>query len=1646
MAPRFLNNIMDRTQKRDPKRGFLNMPQMPLNVRQAPNFLDVYGLGFGKKPPKEDKIEIAGRKLRERPGTLVSGWGMTLQEFQSLGLTDQERNKLVKPGERLETSKDRIYITGEAKGPYESFEKGLLETVNRPVINAGGVELSVPDIVGVSLLGFGIGVAGQQGFKALMNNSVSRNLNSWLKGNPELAKNLDADVRKGISNIIFNQMWKNQKGWLTKNFVKTIFKPTKGGGILTENAGKAADDVVTAVIKQVEPQLTKFTQTNTGVPGQTRSMADIIGGITSKISPSVQAVQGVSGELKEPWQMTGIEYNLSEQGFPDSFIKLHNHIVRLEPYKATKQEINDFLTKLKPFSTINPKGMYLYSQAARAFNEGSNPEGTSLADQVLMNYHFETVGSNKYMDNSVYEEHAYQVEKALREGKPVPESVLKDYQELQKGQPPVAAAELGEAGIQKSIKETDKFYVYSTDQETGKDIFREVHAKPVKIPGYEEFDFFIHRPLAEKGQADSGWVITEGITGFKVVERAEGTQKAAINQVLANFERAGGKNKIKELLAKVENISPRYESQPVQKPPEAPPEALAAPTEGITGLKGNIPPETPVEPPAQPPSNIPPIEPPKPPDLALNAPEARPEPSRSELNRIVEQSRVVVKRDRPGLITKVLDKIPGFKQVLEFERPGLQMQGDKEDILVAYVAESAARNDVTARAAGTANKAVNELKQSFGKKVLTGEKTTIKFIGTPEQAKNPITGTLKDIADNPELYELSDAQRTALTNLNNRNTELLDHVTDGYGAEIGHFPAKENGAFLPNVDIAEDVIEAVGGEMRAVASGRQKTRYYPSARERMAHDKSFKPETNVIKLIDGMDRSKARAAAGQTFREVLNGKTRLEVMEETHPALYKKMIALRKRLESLRGSAGRLDAKLDKAIAEFMNSSTEVEDLTQLQTSLDVKLQTGPRKGMGQESIQQEIDKVRAQIKALKPAWEVANLKPYQFVQEGIYRYFPAEKAKLIKQLLEVSNNPLLQFIENVRGTAFSGDLSPIIGVQTPVGILADPIGAFKQAGGGIAKAIKRGDPLVSFKESELAREIEENPDDWAQFFSLIGRAPSGTPQEFAGGFLAKIPGFSKFTESTFLIVTRQAKNMYDKLWKMEVKHGMSELDAKVAASTVVNRVFPMMNPQKMGQSGAKAGLIRAMPTSYSFMRKPAEMMMDAAKGFAKAGTFQKVTAEEYLAMKMLITMAVTALVVSALSQALDAHNHDEDVDDAILKAINPDPKNGRFLSIKYGNVRIPIGGPYRGLFRAIYPQPLPGGKTPIPFGGLVNYLKNRINPFMRTQIDLFRNEDYYGQKIRKGDVAEQILRVLAYEIEGVLPLTAGSAIEAWRTGMPAEETRTQVIGQFAGVNVIESKWYEVQSLRDKYSKEDYQVDYTELNQAQKDEILRKHADLKAIYDEAKKEFNLRGPDMPKIYAELADQAVILRNTRLEKAAQALLDGKATRQDYDSERGFTRPYYSGQRQALWQFREQFDPEQAKQLDQYYEESAKPEDKALSAYWDYYSQLVETSDLPKDWDAINNSLDTFLNRYPQNIQSYIKQNKDDWIKDLPPASRKVEEMRAKGLEDETWWDNYRGNETQQKTYNPPTAPPKLYINPRNTPSGVAPNLLPERLRR
>jgi len=94
--------------------------------------------------------------------------------------------------------------------------------------------------------------------------------------------------------------------------------------------------------------------------------------------------------------------------------------------------------------------------------------------------------------------------------------------------------------------------------------WQKVKAKPVKVAGYEDQDFFIHRPL---GSRKSGWTISEGRTGTSLVLQYGGTQAKAIRKLTTILDKIkkAGRTTFQNKITSAVNASTQR-GQPLQSP------------------------------------------------------------------------------------------------------------------------------------------------------------------------------------------------------------------------------------------------------------------------------------------------------------------------------------------------------------------------------------------------------------------------------------------------------------------------------------------------------------------------------------------------------------------------------------------------------------------------------------------------------------------------------------------------------------------------------------------------------------------------------------------------------------------------------------------------------------------------------------------------------------------------------------------------------------------------------------------------------------------------------------------------------------------------------------------------------------------------
>ena len=765
---------------------------------------------------------------------------------------------------------------------------------------------------------------------------------------------------------------------------------------------------------------------------------------------------------------------------------------------------------------------------------------------------------------------------------------------------------------------------------------------------------------------------------------------------------------------------------------------------------------------------------------------------RPGIQQTLSQAGAIVDRDSPGTLTRILDYIPGPRQIQGELHPSLRMP---KTMTTGWVGQGLAIADVGAGLERPRLAQLRAIEGAFGKGATTTrdfKPANIRFLGTAEQAKYPYTGTMADIMARPSLYDLSQGQRAVLASVQEARSGAFEVVREAYGLDIGQFPVEAGGVHLPNVDISEKALDVSGNIQSALRRGRTKERFYNTAAERWANDATFRPETKISGLLEANDQTLANMAGHNVFQVGAGGRTKLQVMEELHPALARKMQALQRRLNSLRATTERLGGKQTEVIDDFLTSTLDDVELTALQADLNVTVganavgREGVNFGKDLATMRREVAAVKRQIADLRPSWRVANLSPYARVQEAGNLLFRAEDAQQIRRLLKVSESRVLRFIDNLRATAFGGDFSPIT-IQGQMAWASDPIGA--------ARFLAKGHGTLT--QQAMLKLWDADPAGWQRFVRTTGINPLvGTVDpEFAVGFIGKIPKvgqlWTKFNEAMYRPITSLQKDIFEDLYQRGIRqHHLTPEQAAAVAGDGATKVIPRVNFRRLGQSQAEAARYRAALTSVSFLTQPAALLIDATKGVLKLGTLQNITPSESFAVRRVVTLMVTLEAISVLTNVYHAKTNDLDVEQAIKDSLNP--KSSSFLAaVLPDGSRIGLGGPFRSMIRAMVPRTIPGVPVPVPFAGIVQFIRGKVGPGYGIAYDFLRNKDFYDRQIVTGNFPINVIQGLAYAAEGSLPLALGTTAQEARQGASGSRIRSQAASQFLGANLSP------QSLRD---------------------------------------------------------------------------------------------------------------------------------------------------------------------------------------------------------------------------------------------------------
>jgi hypothetical protein len=743
---------------------------------------------------------------------------------------------------------------------------------------------------------------------------------------------------------------------------------------------------------------------------------------------------------------------------------------------------------------------------------------------------------------------------------------------------------------------------------------------------------------------------------------------------------------------------------------------------------------------------------------------------------------------RPGKATQV----PLVRQGLSVLNPSVSQE---RTVLVAYNARRAA--GVSLETAWNARRAplIDELQAAW-------KEAAPKYIG-PAERPDVLKGTLADFGQNPADYTGATPRlKQAVEGYKGHQDAILAEARGKYGVDIQPYPVQPGGFFVPNVATKESLETAAGtlssnytSASLASKFGTAKTRLYESAAKRMAHDPTFVPETNIGTLADLHDAALARMAGNETFKLGAGGKMRLEVMQETHPKLANQMLGLRQRLQSLRGTAGRLDQKLDDTVRSFLENPDEMP-LSDLADSLDVRITRGPRVGKSAADINAEIQAVRQEIRQIRPAWENASIDPY-VMNRKTFRYYTREQSAAIDKILTTRlpiGQGIVDAIDEIRVTTFGGDISPLT-IQGLLGATADPVTLAFNARG-IGRTLASGRTL-----EELAR---TEPELVRRYTIATGRPLGQLGAEFrqAAKGPERIPGLGKIWALVNDRTMGAVEYLRYQTWKndsnlLQKVGGKTQAVADAEAANTWSKIMPALAPEERGASALQAQLERTPIISSSFAAGPPALIKDAVSGLAKLGgsrelspiaRWQGLAGREQLAVLRLTTMAGTLATLTTLSYIAAGDSPEE----AAKKVLNP--ATGRFMSIATGKQGyVPIGGPFRSLIRGLAPRYVDGKL--VPFAGTLQFLRGKEVPPLATITDLVRGKDFMGRQIVQGDFPQNLLSGLWYAAERHMPLTGGAVSEKIRTGgaKPSDigTLAREAATQLGGVNFYETSPYE---------------------------------------------------------------------------------------------------------------------------------------------------------------------------------------------------------------------------------------------------------------
>jgi hypothetical protein len=1042
------------------------------------------------------------------------------------------------------------------------------------------------------------------------------------------------------------------------------------------------------------------------------------------------------------------------------------------------------------------------------------------------------------------------------------------------------------------------------------------------------------------------------------------------------------------------------------EPTATTPEAMSAVTAQATTGEGAITQPEQVQPTmateAMPPTVEPPATPP-PAEYGSNEPEVKPSGgiSFADLQSAQTVADISFKKDA----SRAVANIPGIKQVVNILNPSATASTPAKQALIIRAVLS---DEATYKTQGII---------AYLRKIGTQEQVFGKLDKNGLLASGVNKGkAVNDIRTYPDRYTLTDKQKNWIKAANDIEQAKLEYLRAN-GIEINELAFEEGGQYAgrrlyakmsKNGELLETAV--VGSRRVGAKTSAEKTRYFKTAEEAIKAGYRYLPEDEALalnveaaykrvadmrmaewllnkipwrttaapdELVMAADTARRRAQKANQLVAAINRAVRGEkVPSQTLNSI-----------ESLYPDATTLLRELIDSVQNKTQTPAQIKEIREFAKTIQLVEQ--------REAAIAVSARARAREKAMTPGYEEAMLFHPAF--QG--KIFTGETAKQTAETLRNGLEPKLsKALESmnkvnavVRYFTLAGDMSTF-GIQLLFLAGQNPKAYLKAIEGGVRAMIS---PELQ------ASMISKNKD-------VIDRHPNLILSTAGNEFTEALQrgGYVQFAEKVLAPFQRVFESSIDvagielakSLEHLAIDKTTGKYDpAKIAdIDQFINELRGITSTSKLGLSPQTRAMETALFLAPRYNRAIAALLYDAVKGTIGIGNsgLRGRLARNGLARG--ITAVIAIFVAAGFAMGKDW--------DEIKETLNP--ASSKFLTYEIGGTNIGPGTKIRSLIRLVAET----AENPASIfeksmeNPALRFVRGNLAPVLSSSVDILTGRNYIGDPVRDnwGSFAreEVISKFLPIWVENV-------AMEGGNVG----ERLLRGIGEFFGGRTYPETTNDVVNrLRERYAASDYGLKVEDLNDAKRKELERNHQDLAEAVRLNDEYWTERGDSIEQNTQAIEKQITEMYHTALNDAAQAYLDGKITKYDYDKERGRIRPYYSGGKNVLYAMKEMGKSNSDILSYEKYLAKRKPEDVAMSDYFDYYGELIETAELPVDWEVIEQEVTNFLSKYEPEIQQYIQEHKNDWIKDLPEAAQQVEMERLNGIEDETWWDNYRGNQS------------------------------------